>query len=114
MNTPAHYTGTYEPWDFCEDLHLNSLEFNVVKYLVRAGRKGSSREDIDKALAYLDKLAKERRVDERLEALTRAHGMDNRTIGALVLTVCRQYDAAARMLRSASAPVDIAEHTILG
>lgn len=111
--TPTHYSGTYEPWDFCEDLHLNSLEFNVIKYLVRAGRKGAAREDIDKALAYLDKLARERQVDERLTRLVSAHDIaSNDVLGAIALTIFRQYEAAARMLRSE--PIDIAEHTLLG
>ncbi len=100
-NPPAHYAGDYEPWDFCEDLHLNSLEFNVVKYLCRAGRKGATEDDIAKARVYLDKLNGERRLLKRTSALIAAQGItDTRIVSALAMTVCRQYDLALEALNA--------------
>lgn len=100
MNSPPdHYAGDYQPWDFCEDLHLNSLEFNVVKYLCRAGRKGATEDDITKAREYLDKLARERNIDNRFANLVQAQGIDDpNIIAALAFTLFRQYGHARRAL----------------
>lgn len=56
--SPEHYsTGSIETWDFIVDKELDFLLGNVVKYVVRAGRKeGESREDdLIKAAAYIRK-----------------------------------------------------------
>ena len=53
---PAHYsTGKMEPWKFIADQQLNFNLGNVVKYVVRAGKKpGSSYlRDLEKAVSYL-------------------------------------------------------------
>lgn len=57
MDHPAHYGGdnTYEAikiieaWGLC--FHLG----NVVKYILRAGKKGDAIEDLKKARWYLDR-----------------------------------------------------------
>jgi hypothetical protein len=53
---PAHYQGNgYEVLDIIEDFDLNFNLGNVLKYVLRAGRKGSElkEEDLEKALFYL-------------------------------------------------------------
>jgi hypothetical protein len=53
---PAHYKrGTIEVWDFIRDQELNYFLGNVIKYTCRAGHKSSKREDINKAIHYLQK-----------------------------------------------------------
>lgn len=95
-----HYrTGSYETWDFCEDVGLDALEFNVVKYLTRAGRKGERKPDIDKALTYLDRLAKRATLD-RVHVYTYDQDLDAKTAAAIELVVQRRYEDAARALRS--------------
>ena len=48
-----HYRhGSYETWDFIDDLHLSYCEGNVVKYLTRLGRKGPPGPDMEKAYNY--------------------------------------------------------------
>lgn len=53
---PAHYQGNgYEVLDIIEDFELNFNLGNVLKYILRAGRKDSElkEEDLEKALFYL-------------------------------------------------------------
>ncbi len=54
---PAHYIEgrVHEPIDVIHDWGLNFNLGNVVKYISRAGRKGSKIEDLRKALAYLQR-----------------------------------------------------------
>ena len=58
---PKHYQGAIEPIDLIEAQQLSFNRGNVVKYVCRAGRKGSELEDLKKALFYL------KREIERLE-----------------------------------------------
>ncbi len=53
---PAHYQGNgYEVLDIIDDFDLNFNLGNVLKYVLRAGRKDSQlkEEDLEKALFYL-------------------------------------------------------------
>ena len=54
--SPAHYTrGNIEVWDFIRDQQLNYHLGNAIKYICRAGYKGSrKREDLEKAIHYLE------------------------------------------------------------
>ena len=52
--SPAHYNrGNIEVWDFIRDQNLNYHLGNAIKYICRAGFKGSKREDLEKAIHYL-------------------------------------------------------------
>ena len=56
---PEHYRqGSIEPWDFIVSQKLGFLEGNVIKYITRAGKKGSESrfDDLLKAQAYIHKL----------------------------------------------------------
>ena len=54
VNHPAHYTaGGIETIDFIEAKRLGYNLGNVVKYITRAGHKGSQLEDLRKAQWYL-------------------------------------------------------------
>ena len=53
--SPSHYTrGNIEVWDFIRDQQLNYHLGNAIKYICRAGYKGSKREDLEKAIHYLE------------------------------------------------------------
>ena len=53
--SPEHYTrGHIEVWDFIRDQQLNYHLGNAIKYICRAGYKGSKREDLHKAIHYLE------------------------------------------------------------
>ena len=53
---PAHYnTGKIEVWDAIDEWGLGFGLGNVVKYVARAGHKGSALEDIKKAQTYLER-----------------------------------------------------------
>ena len=53
--SPSHYTrGSIEVWDFIRDQKLNYHLGNAIKYICRAGFKGSKREDLEKAIHYLE------------------------------------------------------------
>ena len=51
---PDHYKGNrFEAIDIIEDYELNFHLGNVIKYVLRAGKKGSELEDLKKAQVYL-------------------------------------------------------------
>lgn len=55
---PDHYQGNgYEVLDIIDDFELNFNLGNVLKYILRAGRKNSElkEEDLEKALFYLQR-----------------------------------------------------------
>lgn len=51
----AHYQGAIQTWDYIHENNLNYLEGNVVKYVSRH-RKKNGKQDLEKALHYLQKL----------------------------------------------------------
>jgi len=55
VSNPEHYTAgrQHEPLDVVEDWCLDYHLGNVVKYISRAGRKGSMVQDLEKAMFYL-------------------------------------------------------------
>lgn len=65
INHPPHYTfGKYEVIDVLVDWKMDFLLGNVIKYVARAGRKGSKSEDLKKARVYLERAILEAEVDE--------------------------------------------------
>lgn len=56
VNEPPHYrAGQIEVIDFIEDQRFPYHLGNVVKYVCRAGHKGSELQDLQKARWYLDR-----------------------------------------------------------
>lgn len=56
VNNPSHYqAGGLESIDVIEAFELNFRLGNVVKYVLRADRKGKALEDLKKARWYLDR-----------------------------------------------------------
>jgi hypothetical protein len=54
VNHPSHYQGkSMEVIDVIEDFDLAFHLGNAIKYILRAGKKGSREEDINKAIWYL-------------------------------------------------------------
>ena len=56
VNHPEHYGGADNPYEAIRVIEAWDLGFclgNAVKYIARAGKKGSEAEDIDKAIWYL-------------------------------------------------------------
>ena len=52
--SPSYYKrGTAPVWDFIRDQGLNFHLGNAIKYICRAGYKGSAEEDLEKANVYL-------------------------------------------------------------
>ena len=57
IDHPRHYNhGTIEVSDVIEDWRLGFHAGNVIKYLARAGHKGSKMQDLQKARWYLNRL----------------------------------------------------------
>lgn len=57
INHPTHYGGAENPYEaikVIEDWGLGFCLGNTIKYISRAGKKGSALEDLKKALWYLD------------------------------------------------------------
>jgi hypothetical protein len=70
IDHPAHYTfSAIEPIDVIEAWQLGFHLGNVLKYLARAGRKGSRIDDLKKARWYLDREIKRLEQDEADEDL---------------------------------------------
>jgi hypothetical protein len=58
IDHPDHYGGEDNPYEAIKVIEAWGLDFhlgNVVKYLARAGKKGSWLEDLKKARWYLDR-----------------------------------------------------------
>lgn len=56
VNHPAHYkVGGIETIDFIEAKKLNYNLGNVVKYITRADHKGNRKQDLEKAMWYLQR-----------------------------------------------------------
>lgn len=57
INSPAHYAEgrAIEPISAIEDWQLGFCLGNAVKYISRAGRKGDAREDLEKAIWYIQR-----------------------------------------------------------
>ncbi len=56
VHNPSHYkSGGIEVIDVIEAFELGFRLANVVKYVLRAGRKGDALEDLEKAAWYLDR-----------------------------------------------------------
>lgn len=54
VNHPEHYQGNgIEVIDIIESFELNFNLGNTVKYVLRAGKKGNKKEDLEKAVWYL-------------------------------------------------------------
>ena len=52
--SPSYYKrGSAPVWDFIRDQGLNFHLGNAIKYICRAGYKGSKEEDLEKAIVYL-------------------------------------------------------------
>lgn len=61
VNRPAHYIGNgLEAIDVIEDWQLGFHLGNAVKYILRAGRKGDRRQDLEKALWYVRRAKRKR------------------------------------------------------
>ena len=58
VNHPAHYQseGGLEVIDVIEAFGLGFCDGNAIKYILRAGKKGSREEDLKKARWYLDRM----------------------------------------------------------
>lgn len=56
VNNPLHYTqGKYEVIDVIEDWQLDFALGNAIKYIARAEHKGKYKEDLKKAIWYLQR-----------------------------------------------------------
>lgn len=56
-NTPKHYDNglNYDLIDVISDYKLNFNRGNIVKYVIRAGKKDCEIKDLQKALDYLER-----------------------------------------------------------
>ena len=58
VNHPLHYGGADNPYEAIKVIEAWGLGFalgNAVKYIARAGKKGSTQEDLKKARWYLER-----------------------------------------------------------
>lgn len=56
VNHPKHYnSGKIETIDVIEDWNLNFNLGNAIKYIARAEHKGNKKEDLEKAVWYLER-----------------------------------------------------------
>lgn len=58
VNHPSHYGGEDNPYEAIKIIEAHDLGFhlgNVVKYVLRAGKKGEMLQDLEKALWYLNR-----------------------------------------------------------
>lgn len=64
VDHPPHYGGADNPYEAIKVIEAWDLGFclgNTIKYIARAGKKGSELEDLEKARWYLDREIERRR-----------------------------------------------------
>lgn len=55
VNSPSHYQGNkFEVIDIIDDFGLSFNTGNAIKYILRADKKGNQKQDLQKALWYLE------------------------------------------------------------
>lgn len=55
VNHPEHYQGDkFEVIDIIDDYKLNFNLGNAIKYILRADKKGNKKQDLEKAIWYLN------------------------------------------------------------
>ena len=92
VHNPPHYkSGGIEVIDVIEAFELNFRLANVIKYVLRAGRKGDALEDLQKAAWYLD-----RQID-KMKSWADEVKIEKR--GALEVDVTSRDDVARRMAK---------------
>jgi sulfur relay (sulfurtransferase) DsrC/TusE family protein len=56
VNHPSHYQGSkMEVIDIIDDFYLNFNLGNAIKYILRADLKGNKKQDLEKAIWYLNR-----------------------------------------------------------
>jgi hypothetical protein len=92
VHNPPHYkSGGIEVIDVIEAFELGYRLGNVIKYVLRAGRKGDALEDLQKAAWYLD-----RQID-KMKSWTNEVKIEKR--GALDVDVTSMDDVVRRMAK---------------
>ena len=62
VNHPEHYGGRDNPYEAIKIIEALDLDFhigNAMKYIIRAGKKESEIEDLQKAIWYLERKIKQ-------------------------------------------------------
>jgi hypothetical protein len=55
VNSPSHYQGNrFEVIDIIDDFNLSFNKGNAIKYILRADKKGNHKQDLQKAVWYLE------------------------------------------------------------
>ena len=86
MAQPNYYNrGRIPVWDFIRDQELDFHKGNAIKYICRAGHKGSAKEDIEKAIHYLEnELQHLTDTSERIQAVLSDSFWDDWTDGSIL------------------------------
>ena len=86
MAQPNYYNrGRIPVWDFIRDQELDFHKGNAIKYICRAGHKGSAKEDIEKAIHYLEnELQHLTDTSERVQAVLSDSFWDDWTNGSII------------------------------
>ncbi len=68
VDHPSHYNhGTIEVIDAIEDWNLGFNKGNAIKYIARSEYKGNEIEDLEKAVWYLNREIKNKKLNKELE-----------------------------------------------
>ena len=86
MAQPNYYNrGRIPVWDFIRDQELDFHKGNAIKYICRAGHKGAAKEDIEKAIHYLEnELQHLTDTSERVQAVLSDSFWDDWTNGSIL------------------------------
>ena len=86
MAQPNYYNrGRIPVWDFIRDQELDFHKGNAIKYICRAGHKGAAKEDIQKAINYLEnELQHLTDTSERIQAVLSDSFWDDWTDGPIL------------------------------
>ena len=84
VNSPKHYKGhKFEVIDIIEDFDLDFCLANAVKYILRSAKKWNTKEDLQKAIWYLNReISRLEKVEREALIYSTIHPDDTSTIGS--------------------------------
>lgn len=80
MRHEKHYDFRHEPIDVIEDWDLNFSLGSALKYIARCNHKGTKKQDLQKAINYLQREIKNETEKEAIEMIRKVHNKTKKEV----------------------------------
>lgn len=98
---PIHYPdGDLEPLKIIQQHNLPFELGNALKYIARCNHKGTKREDLEKAIDYLERYIENRAIRPEPEDLSNKWQISNDLVNAAILTIIKEPIYAIEFIKS--------------